>query len=439
VNAPARPPRIAVLGSVNVDIVATGERLPAPGETVSGATLAFHPGGKGANQALAARRLGAQVALVACVGRDANAEAALRLLRADGVDLAGCTTDERLPTGVALIAVARGGENQIVVAPGANRALSPQRAVLPPADALIAQLEVPVETLAAVVPRASGLVCLNLAPAIAVPEELLERADLLVVNETEASFYGERLRRSRGRLALTLGARGARLEEGGRTIATAEPPTVVAVDTTGAGDAFVAALVVALVEGQEPGQALRFACAAGAAAASAPGAQTSLPWRADVEALLRGAAPRPPPRTFASDADVRRVGEGLLARTLPKREWTHEAHLAACIWILRERPDLHPEADLRAIISGYNEATGGVNDDTQGYHETLTQLYVAGARAYVAGLAADAGLVQAVNGLVVSERGRREWPLRFYSRERLFSVAARRGYVAPDLLPIDRA
>jgi ribokinase len=116
---------ITVVGSVNLDLVASVATLPAPGETVTGATLARHPGGKGANQALAARRLGAEVRLVARVGADAMAEEALALLRADGVDLTGCTSDETAPTGVALIAVAADGENQIVVASGANGAFLP--------------------------------------------------------------------------------------------------------------------------------------------------------------------------------------------------------------------------------------------------------------------------------------------------------------------------
>ena len=139
-------------------------------------------------------------------------------------------------------------------------------------------------------------------------------------------------------------------------------------------------------------------------------------------------------RRFADDAAVRHIGEGLLARTLPKPEWTHEAHLAACTWLVSERPDVVPERDLPGIIRGYNESVGGVNDDTQGYHETLTQLYVKGVRAFVAGRGNEA-LVERVNALLASEMGPRDWPLRFYSRERLFSVAARRGWVEPDLAP----
>ena len=143
-----------------------------------------------------------------------------------------------------------------------------------------------------------------------------------------------------------------------------------------------------------------------------------------------------PIRFYADDTAVRHVGEGLLARTLPKGEWTHEAHLAACLWLLTERPDVVPERDFPAIIRAYNLATGGVNDDTQGYHETLTQIYIRGVRAFLAS-ASPGGLTERVNALLASEMGPRDWPLRFFSREVLFSVAARRGWVEPDLNPID--
>ena len=136
-------------------------------------------------------------------------------------------------------------------------------------------------------------------------------------------------------------------------------------------------------------------------------------------------------RLFADAAAVRRVGEGLLTRSLPRAEWTHEAHLAACLWLVRERPDIALEAELPAIIRAYNESVGGVNDDTQGYHETLTQFYIGEVRAHHAETSA-LPLLEAVNVLLAGPRGARDWPLRFYSRERLFSVAARREYVAPD-------
>ena len=277
--------QITVVGSVNLDIVATGARLPRPGETVANAVLAQHPGGKGANQALAARRLGAEVALLAAVGRDANADAALALLRAEGVNLRHCLVDPRLPTGVALIAVAVSGENQIVVAPGANRALG-DNFVLPPSDAVICQLEVPIATLERAAAQCQGLLVLNLAPAADMPPALLQRADVVIVNELEAQFYGPQLQAGRGMLAVTAGARGAIIWRDGRQIARANPPAITPVDTTGAGDAFVAALTVALLEGQPAEAALQFACAAGAACALRAGAQPALPTRAQVLALL---------------------------------------------------------------------------------------------------------------------------------------------------------
>ena len=142
------------------------------------------------------------------------------------------------------------------------------------------------------------------------------------------------------------------------------------------------------------------------------------------------------PRLFADDAAIRRVGEGLLARTLPRADWTHEAHLAACAWIIVERPDIRPERDLPAIIRAYNESVGGVNDDTQGYHETITQASIRAVRSFLARTGTDRPLVDRVNALLEAEEGRRDWPLRFYAPERLFSVEARRGWVEPDLAPL---
>jgi len=137
-------------------------------------------------------------------------------------------------------------------------------------------------------------------------------------------------------------------------------------------------------------------------------------------------------RFFADDAAVRHVGEGLIDRSLPRAAWTHEAHLAATTYMVRERPDIVPERDLPAIIRGYNESVGGVNDDRQGYHETIAQCFLAAVRAHLATRPADEALVDVVNALLASERGQRDWPLRFYTPETLFSAAARRGWIAPD-------
>jgi ribokinase len=277
---------IIVVGSVNLDVVATVGRLPSPGETVTGASLNRYPGGKGANQALAARRLGAKVYMVANVGKDDAANDALRLLREGGVDLSRCNTDAELPTGIALISVASSGENQIVVAPGANRGLLPEILQLPEADALICQLEVPPATLCAAAKQFKGFFCVNLAPAMDVPGELLERADLVVMNESEAAFYGNRADRCKGLIAITRGEHAAVILKRGLVVADAVPPKVECIDTVGAGDCFTAALTLALVEGMSPAQALRFACAAGAATTTKRGAQPSLPDRTTVDALL---------------------------------------------------------------------------------------------------------------------------------------------------------
>ena len=285
----SEPPSIIVVGSVNLDIVATAERLPVAGETITGAELNRFPGGKGANQALAARRLGAEVSLIACVGRDADADVALALLKEGGVVLNASIVHPAAPTGVALICVSSDGENHIVVAPGANRELGADDVELAPADALICQLEVPIPTLEHAITTFNGFICFNLAPATEVPDSLLGDVDLIVVNETEALFYGDRLSASNALVARTLGADGAELLRGGEVVARATAPAVDAVDTTGAGDTFSAALTVALIEGQAPEVALEFACAAGAAATTRAGAQPSLPFREDVEALLRQA------------------------------------------------------------------------------------------------------------------------------------------------------
>jgi hypothetical protein len=144
-------------------------------------------------------------------------------------------------------------------------------------------------------------------------------------------------------------------------------------------------------------------------------------------------------RLFADDASIVAIGEGLLAATLPREAWTHEAHLAACSWLLRDRCDIDLERELPGIISAYNLASGGVNDDSQGYHETITQVYIAGVKAHFAEIGRQQPLYQSVNSLLSSARGRRDYPLRFYSKELLFSAEARRSFVAPDLASLDQS
>jgi ribokinase len=262
------PLSLTVVGSANVDLTAKVGRLPRPGETVSDATFARAPGGKGANQAVAAARIGADVRFLGAVGEDDFAEQALSGLRTAGVEI---EVARRGDTGIALIVVAADGENQIVVVPGANATVDAVGS-----GTVLCQLEIPAETVLANA-EAADWFCLNAAPAKPIDVE----PDLLVVNRYEYEVN------SRGKLvALTLGAEGAVLLENGREIARATPPKVNAVDGTGAGDAFTACLVVSHLEGRDWAEALSRACAAGAISASRPGAQPSLPTAEEVDSIL---------------------------------------------------------------------------------------------------------------------------------------------------------
>lgn len=267
-------PRITVVGSLNLDLVATVEALPRPGETVTGASLARFPGGKGANQAVACARLGADVTFVGAVGHDPHADEALAGLRDAGVSLQLSTTDE--PTGIALIQVDGTGETTITVVPGANASLGVTE--VPAHDAILCQLEVPTAAVVAAWELCTGLFCLNAAPARPIEVD----ADLTVVNRLEL----ETLTRRDGLVALTLGAEGAVLLDDGVEVARAAPPDVDAVDGTAAGDAFTASLLVSVLEGRGQQEALLRACAAGALAASRRGAQPSLPTAAEIDAIL---------------------------------------------------------------------------------------------------------------------------------------------------------
>lgn len=138
------------------------------------------------------------------------------------------------------------------------------------------------------------------------------------------------------------------------------------------------------------------------------------------------------PRLFASDAAVARVGEGLLTRNLPREEWTHEAHLAATTYLLLRHPEIDLDSELRGLIRRYNESVGGVNSDTEGYHDTITRVFLRGVRMFLGGADWSEPVHELVNELLLSPVGGRDWPLRFYSRDRLFSVEARRAFVEPD-------
>lgn len=300
--------RVAVAGSLNMDLVVRAPHIPQPGETIIGSDFRNVPGGKGANQAVAAARLGADVSMVGRVGHDTFAEPLLENLAADGVDHTYVTRDPEAATGVALIVVDDAGENSIVVASGANARFSPAdvdaaEEALVAADVLLLQLESPLETVrrAAELARAHGVkVLLNPAPAQDLSDELLSLVDALIPNETEAALLTGRSVRSEkdARVAaealldsgvetviVTLGERGAVVAQDG-AVTLVPAFHVEAVDTTAAGDAFVGGFAVALAEGSALDEAVRWGNAAGALAATKMGAQPSLPTREALERLL---------------------------------------------------------------------------------------------------------------------------------------------------------
>lgn len=306
--------RVVVVGSTNLDLVVTAPALPRPGETVLGDGFRTVPGGKGANQAVAAARAGAHCAFVGAVGQDAFADQLRNSLADAGVDVRRLRSVPG-PSGVALIAVDAAGENLIVVAPGANGELTdltePDRTVIEAADVLLCQLEVPLSavTRAARWAHAAGTtVVLNAAPARTLPTELLDAVDVLVVNQVEAAVVAGRtgdpaadpaaaaellegLLALVPRVVLTLGARGARYADRSGLRLEIPAPAITAVDTTAAGDAFTGALAVAWAQRRGPvepaaiTEVLRWACAAGAVCAQRPGASTALPRRDEIDAL----------------------------------------------------------------------------------------------------------------------------------------------------------
>ena len=300
--------RIVVLGSLNVDLVAQVPHLPRAGETIMAESLQTFPGGKGANQAAAAARLGGNVAIIGRVGSDAFGAMLLESLARDGVDISGVARDPQAPTGTALILVDPQGENVITVAAGANARLGPDeiRRALESVDAdglLVLQLEIPPEIAQQAIDaaRQKGVrTLLNAAPAGRLDRSVLRGLDVLVVNEPEtAALVGRPVEDARaaeraavelhdlgaGLAVVTLGAAGSVFCIDGRA-ELVNPFTIEAVDSTAAGDAFVGALAVALSDGVPVREAVRLANAAGAGAASKAGAQSSLPDRADLARLF---------------------------------------------------------------------------------------------------------------------------------------------------------
>jgi ribokinase len=306
-------PQVTVLGSLNMDISVTVPRLPEPGATVLGSPARFTPGGKGANQAVAAARLGASVRMAGCVGDDDFGRQLLAALRAENIAADDVRTVPGVPTGLAMISVDPAGENLITVAPGANHEVGAGEvaaAASSPGDILVICAEIPVPAIKAALARArgvsgSGARCvLNLAPAPAEAATIVaDGVDWLVVNETEAgAILGRKIEglTDAGQAATQLLAAGARhaVVTAGAHGAALAPSTgpdgvpltieafrVEAVDTVGAGDTFVGALAVALAAGVPPGEAVRAAAAAGATAATRPGAQAGMPRPADILAV----------------------------------------------------------------------------------------------------------------------------------------------------------
>ncbi|MFG3438891.1 ribokinase [Nonomuraea sp. NPDC047897] len=289
---------VLVVGSANADLVVQVGRHPAPGETVLGSDLAVHPGGKGANQAVAAARLGARVALLGRVGTDGHGRLLRESLEHDGVDLSHLH-DTPAASGVAMIAVGPRGDNSIIVAPGANSLLTEDDVrqaapLLRSAPVVSLQLEIPLPAVLAAA-RLARRAVLNLSPAAPVPGELLALCDPLVVNEHEAAQLlggaGEAARQAEALLTLgprsvvvTLGAAGAVTADNG-VVRQVPSPRVTAVDTTGAGDAFTGALAWRLAVGDALADAAAFAARVGAATVRGAGAQSSYPTMAEVETL----------------------------------------------------------------------------------------------------------------------------------------------------------
>lgn len=277
---PARP-RVGIVGSCNVDLVVRVAALPRPGETVLGGDVERLPGGKGANQAAAVSRLDADAVLLAAVGNDEDGDWLVAGLAERGVDVTRVRRVER-PTGVALICVAPSGENQIVVAPGANLALDLGGVDFSEFDVVLASAEVSPAALVAAAAGGARLV-LNAAPAAGADPAVLAACEVVIVNQVEAPVLDTGALRH---CVVTRGAAGAVLLDRGFEVARAPAPPVAAVDTVGAGDVFCAAYAVRLALGDAPAVAMRFAATAGALATLAPGAQGAQPTRDEVERWL---------------------------------------------------------------------------------------------------------------------------------------------------------
>ena len=271
-------PRIAVVGSINADLVVQMPKLPGRGETVSSAEPAWFPGGKGANQAVAAARMGGNVSMFGAIGADEPGQMCLSALKQSGVNVDAVVTVSS-PTSTALVMVEHSGENQIVVADGANQHAAFDAAQISAADAVIVQFEIPESVIVEVGKAAKGIFCVNAAPVRELSDELASLIDVLIVNEHEYAQLGEP---KSGLVIVTAGAKEVVAYQNGEVVAKSQPPKVEALDTVGAGDTFVGAFVVAYASGKTIPDALDLACAASALSTLKLGAQSGMPTASEV-------------------------------------------------------------------------------------------------------------------------------------------------------------
>ena len=272
-------PRIAVVGSINADLVVQMPKLPSRGETVSSAEPAWFPGGKGANQAVAAARMGGNVSMFGAIGADEPGQMCLSALKQSGVNV-DAVEKVSSPTSTALVMVEHSGENQIVVADGANQYASFDAAQISSADAVIVQFEIPESVIVEVGKAAKGIFCVNAAPVRELSEELASLIDVLIVNEHEFAQLGEP---KSGLVIVTAGAKEVVAYQNGEVVAKSQPPKVEALDTVGAGDTFVGAFVVAYASGKTIPDSLDLACAASALSTLKLGAQSGMPTASEVK------------------------------------------------------------------------------------------------------------------------------------------------------------
>ena len=278
--------RIAVVGSINADLVVQMPKLPGRGETVSSAEPAWFPGGKGANQAVAAARMGGNVSMFGAVGADEPGQMCLSALKQSGVNV-DAVAKVSSPTSTALVMVEHSGENQIVVADGANQHAEFDAAQISAADAVIVQFEIPESVIVEVGKAAKGIFCVNAAPVRKLSDELASLIDVLIVNEHEFAQLGEP---KSGLVIVTAGAKEVVAYQDGEVVAKSQPPKVDALDTVGAGDTFVGAFVVAYASGKTIPDSLDLACAASALSTLKLGAQSGMPTASEVSEFLSSTA-----------------------------------------------------------------------------------------------------------------------------------------------------